>query len=184
MKVAIVVGHTKDAPGAYSPYFKEFEYHWNTDLANRIAAQPSSHEIKIFYRDNVGISGAYEKLSSWGAAVSIELHFNSSHNSTSTGTGVLYLSGNHKGKILAGVLQARLMQTLGLPDWPKGSGGVVTPFQASGKQERGKTSLSAGKPPAALVEPFFGSNPNDCKRATAQKDQLAQAYILAMSDYA
>jgi N-acetylmuramoyl-L-alanine amidase len=183
MKVAIVVGHTKNDKGAYSPYLKQSEYDWNTDMANRIVAEPSSFEKKIFFRDGVGIAGAYSALSSWGAAASIELHFNSSHNATSTGSGVLYLAGSPKGKALATALQGRLRQVLELPDWPEGTGGVVTPFQASGKQERGRASLSAGKPPAALVEPFFGSNPNDSKVAESRKSELAKAYILALNDF-
>ena len=183
MQFSIIVGHTKTQPGFVSPYLKQSEYDWNRDLADRIKIKSGNLKVKIFYRDVVGIAGAYKASDEWGAHASVELHFNASHNATSTGSGVLYLAGSSKGKAFAQHLQSQLKKVLSLPDWPKGCGGVVTPFQASGKQERGRTSLSAGKAAAALVEPFFGSNPSDCKAADLLKDDLAHAYCEAFRAY-
>ena len=183
MRFGVVVGHTKVQPGAFSSTFGQSEYVWNSDLASRILSMAGGLDIKVFFRDGHGIAGAYAQTDAWGASAVTELHFNSSHNVTSTGTGVLYLAGSARGRLLATCLHGQLSQVLGLSDWPRGTGGVVTPFQASGAQERGKTSLSAGRAPAALIEPFFGSNPDDCSVAASRKDDMARAIVTAFRDY-
>lgn len=180
-KLAIVVGHTQRDPGAYSPHLDSAEYAWNRDLAERIvAAQTGQVEAKVFLRDGVGIAGAYAAGDAWGADAFVELHFNSSHNATSSGTGVLYQT--PRSRALALALHARLAAVLGLPAWPAGTGGVCTPRQASGAQERGRTSLTASTKPSALIEPFFGSSPGDCAIAAANKPALALAIARAAAD--
>lgn len=182
MKVAIVVGHTKNAPGAESKTLRTTEYPWNKDLAAKIVAQsPNGIEFKTFLRDDGGVAGAYKAGDKWGADAFVELHFNSSHNVTSTGTGVLYQTG--KSKAWAEALYAELSKVLRLKAWPGGTDGVCTPFQASGRQERGKGSLTASSAPSALIEPFFGSNPNDSRMAQSNKDRMAAAVARAAATY-
>jgi N-acetylmuramoyl-L-alanine amidase len=178
MKLAIIVGHTKISQGAFSKTLNSAEYSWNTDLANSIvSANSPTIEKKIFFRDVAGIAGAYAAGDAWGADAFIELHFNASHNETSTGTGVLYQT--PKSKLLALALYKELSQALALPPWPKSTAGVCTPFQASGAQERGKQSLTASKKPSVLIEPFFGSNSNDAAMAQKNKKRMAEAMIKA-----
>ena len=183
MKLGIVVGHTKNDGGAASPTLGQQEYTWNKDLAARIVAVSSAIERKVFFRDGVGITGAYKATDAWGANITVELHFNSADSKKATGTGILYLAGSPRGKRLAGVLFARINAVLGLGDWPKGAGGAVTPFMASGQAMRWQLSLSSGKAPDTLIEPFFGSNPNDCAKAAANKDALAAAIVKAAEDW-
>lgn len=183
MKLGIVVGHTNLDKGAASPHLGQQEYTWNSDLAQRIVALNSPIGRKVFFRDGVGVAGAYAAADAWGAKLTVELHFNSAHLHTATGTGVLYLAGSQRGRRFAGFLYARINAVLGLGEWPKGTGGVVTPYQASGAQMRGQRSLTAGRAPATLIEPFFGSNPNDCARAQARKDDLAAAILAAAADF-
>ena len=183
MKLGIVVGHTRNRQGAHSQTLAQSEYPWNSDLAERIQARAGDLEHRVFFRDGHGIKGAYRQADDWGATVTVELHFNASDNAHATGTGVLYFPGSVNGKRLATLLREEMGTALELPDWPSGTGGVVTPFQASGKQERGKTSLGAGRAPAALIEPFFGSNPDDATRANARKDALAEAIVRAARRY-
>lgn len=181
-KLAIVVGHTADAPGAYSATLASSEYPWNKDLAQRIAALGTATlESRTFFRDGIGIAGAYAAGDDWGAHAFVELHFNASHNATSTGTGVLYQTAASKPLALA--LYGEISSVLRLPPWPKRSAGVCTPFQASGAQERGKNALTASRRPSALIEPFFGSNPDDCRAAQARKEALAGAVFTAAAAF-
>jgi N-acetylmuramoyl-L-alanine amidase len=46
-----------------------------------------------------------------------------------------------------------------------------------GPQDRGGESLFAGRAPAILTEPFFGSNREDLARVTGAEDDLADAYL-------
>jgi N-acetylmuramoyl-L-alanine amidase len=179
MKLGIVVGHTSYRTGAFSQYLNSAEYAWNRELAKRIESQASEVLTKVFLRDEGGIAGAYYDSDNWGSDLAVELHFNSSDNSHDTGTGVLYHPDSAKSKELATLLCQEIRVALGLPDWPAGTGGVVTPLQAFGEQRKGQRSLTAGRAPAALIEPFFGSNKNDCQVAEEKKDALAKAVIVA-----
>lgn len=179
MKLGVIVGHTNNSKGAWSDTLGQAEYTWNRHLAELIEDIATSVEIKTFLRDGHGIAGAYAASDAFGANLTVELHFNASHNDQATGTGVLYYPGSKNGRRFSKFLFDELSQVLGLRDWPKGSGGVVTPFQASGQQRRGLRSLSAGRAPAALIEPFFGSNPQDSATAQSSKQDMAQAIVRA-----
>jgi N-acetylmuramoyl-L-alanine amidase len=110
----------------------------------------------------------------------VELHFNASDNEQATGTAMLYHPGSVSGKKLSTLLFEETEKVLKLGEWPKGKGGVLTPFQASGAVQNGLTNLKAGRAPASLLEPFFGSNQKDCRVASAQKKAYAAAILRAV----
>ncbi|MGO4842651.1 hypothetical protein AB4144_61315, partial [Rhizobiaceae sp. 2RAB30] len=50
--------------------------------------------------------------------------------------------------------------------------------------DRGYASVVASAAPTVLVEPFFGSNRNDCLRvAAAGEEALGRAYLRAVRDW-
>jgi N-acetylmuramoyl-L-alanine amidase len=184
-KLAVVVGHTKADKGSYSDTLKSAEYDWNSDLAKKIAALSTSKiEMKVFLRDvtgSAGIKHAYKAGDQWGADAFVELHFNSADSKTASGTCVLYQT--QKSKAWAQDLYDELRAVLNLKPWPSSTNGVCTPRQASGAQERGNGSLTASSAPSALIEPFFGSNPDDSKKAQTNKDKLAAAVQQAAASF-
>lgn len=179
MKLGIVVGHQKTAKGAYSPWLQASEYDWNSELSEVLMQVPSTLKRKVFFRDGVGISGAYNNSNNWGSAITVELHFNSSDNELATGTAALYYPGSARGRQLAKLMVDEMRKALGLQLWPSGTAGVVTPRQASGVAENGLANLRAGRAPATLLEPFFGSNQNDCLAAQANRQAYAESIITA-----
>jgi N-acetylmuramoyl-L-alanine amidase len=178
-RLGIIVGHESRAQGAPSPWLGTHEYPWNSDLAAIMMAVETPLECKVFFRDGVGIAGAYAASDDWGSDVTVELHFNYSDNENATGTGILYYPGSKRGRQFAGILYREISGVLGLREWPRGSGGIATPFEASGQARRGQTSLAAGRAPATLLEPFFGSNERDSAAAAAGKQDYAAAIIRA-----
>ncbi len=80
INLAIVVGHTKTAPGASAVApISDSEYPWNSDRATRMVNHVSSlgdATAQVFFRDEGGIVGAYKRAKAWGADAAIELHFN------------------------------------------------------------------------------------------------------------
>jgi N-acetylmuramoyl-L-alanine amidase len=50
------------------------------------------------------------------------------------------------------------------------------------RNDRGGRSLWQGKAPAIMTEPFFGSNPEEWRRANARIDQLAEAIYRGARD--
>lgn len=167
--LAIVVGHTQNSPGASgtSP-INQSEYPWNKDLAAKIKQECQNRgvESKIFYRDGIGISGAYKQVKSWGAACVMELHFNA-FNGSARGTETLYDADTNSGsQSWAGRLQQSMLDVLGTKD--RG-------LKERDPGDRGYKSVSSVNIPSALIEPFFGDNTADAQIGHSSKDDLAAA---------
>jgi len=168
-KLAIVVGHTQIRPGAIAVApIDAYEYPWNTDLAKQMKghADDAGMAIEIFYRDNVGITGAYQQAADFGASAVMELHFNSFESPAATGTETLWATA--ASETFAQAAQQAMDQALGLR-----SRGVK--HRNSGRGFKSLTQLPAT--PSILIEPFFGSNPRDCSVAHEKKSALAQALV-------
>ncbi|RKT35282.1 N-acetylmuramoyl-L-alanine amidase [Roseovarius halotolerans] len=173
-KIAIIVGHNKRGQGAVRVTDGKTEFQWNSDLASRIRAYAEDDpysEVRIFYRQtNMGytkqIQDVYARADAWGADVTIELHFNAAADASASYTCTLS-SGTAGSLALCERLQAAQVRVMGLDD-----AGVKIRNRGGG---RGWRSLWTGDAPAALIEPYFGSNPRDCILADKRKDELARA---------
>lgn len=168
-KAAIVVGHNARAQGAVRVTDGVSEFVWNSDLADMIRDHAPSR-VKVFYRQaGIGYSAeidrVYAETDAWGADVTIELHFNSVVDRTARGCLTLS-SGTTRSRALAEEVQPRMAAALGVPD--RG-------IRNLSRGDRGGRSLWQGRAPAIMVEPWFGSNPEDCAAADLHKDKLAEA---------
>ncbi len=171
-KLAVVVGHTRRSPGAFGKDpVDQNEYFWNSDLAARMKEHAAAHDIaiEVFFRDNGGITGAYSRAGEWGAEGCIELHFNAAAVAAS---GTETITVTDQSQPLARAVQAAMVDTLELRDR-----GVKPPWEGRGRQ-----SVTQLPVPSVLVEPFFGSNAGDCRRADERKQQLAEALVRAAAD--
>jgi hypothetical protein len=173
-KLAIVVGHTRIAPGASGgPPINQSEYPWNKDLAAMIAQVCTGRAIicKTFFRDGIGISGAYAQVDAFRADAVIELHFNAADGA---GHGTETLFGNIQGaRPFADAIQRRMLAALGLRD--RGVKKRVPP-------ERGGQSVNSSEMPAVLIEPFFGDRASDAAVGQTRKRALATALVDAFED--
>lgn len=181
MKAAIVVGHNSVAKGARgkSP-IGEHEFTYNDRIADeivRLARGPLT--AKKFHRQKTSsysreIDTVYAQVDEYDADVSIELHFNAA-SAMATGTETLS-SGSSGSLALAKSVQESMLATLGLRDR-----GV----KILSRGDRGGRSLHAGRPPAILVEPFFGSNSSDCRKAgNLGETDIAEMYLSGLRAYA
>lgn len=178
MKLAIIPGHNSKAQGAVRKDTGETEYRFNSRIARHMEDMAESVgngvlEVATFYRTPGSsytreIERVYDEVDEWGADASIELHFNS-FSGNATGTEVLS-SSSARSLVLANAVQDELVKTLGLADR-----GVKT----KRSKERGGASLYAGRAPAILVEPFFGSNDRDLAKVDewTEERNLAAAYL-------
>lgn len=169
MKLAIVVGHNSKAQGAARVIDGVTEYSWNSALAALIEAQ--GDDVKVFYRSpneryySAEIDRVYAEVDQWGATASVELHFNAAGDDRVAGCETLS-SGSSGSMALCAALQAHMVDVMGERDR-----GV----KVVSKEDRGGRSLWAGKAPAALIEPYFGSNPDSCDLADVKARALAKA---------
>jgi N-acetylmuramoyl-L-alanine amidase len=175
-RIALVVGHNPASQGAVRATDGRTEYDWNGDLAAAIMANAPAM-YRIFRRPSgkgysAEIRETYAAVDAWGAAASIELHFNGGAASA-TGTETL-TSGSSGSRRLAGWIQPAMVGALGLRDR-----GII----ARGKSDRGGASLHAGRAPAILIEPYFGSNKGDCAAADRNYSALSRAIHQACAAY-
>ena len=171
MKIAIVVGHNARAQGAVRVTDGRTEFDWNSDLAEMISEiEPTM--IKVFYRVAGGgysaqIRRVYAEVDTWGADVSLELHFNAA-SPAAHGCETL-TSGTSGSLLLAENVHREIISALPVRDR-----GLKLRSQGQG---RGWLSLWAGRAPAVLLEPYFGSNVNECHMADDYKEVLAEAIV-------
>ena len=171
MKLAVVVGHNKTAQGAVSVDGTS-EFVWNSTLAQLIK-DISPKQVEIFFRTPGGgysreIDRVYSEVDTYAPDVSVELHFNGSASPTASGCLTLS-SGSKKSLKLAQSIQAQTLKVL-----ENRNRGI----EVRQKNDRGGRSLWAGRAPAVMTEPFFGSNQEDWRKANARIDQLAEAVFL------
>ena len=177
MRGGLIIGHDKRDKGAVRCIDGVQEYDWNCDLAARIE-RLNPEMFKIFhinpslgYRDS--IEDVYGRVDTWGCDLTIEHHFNSAFSRAATGTETI--SSGSKGSLrFAHAIHAAMVDTLGLRDR-----GIK--IRNSNGRERGWRSMVSGKAPAVLIEPYFGSNPSDCRRADERKQELAEAICRAVT---
>ena len=172
MKIALVVGHTKDSQGAYgNAGIGEWEF--NDELLNSMfwdGKLPNKHEYYILYRSE-DISGyssqmvdLHERIDKIGCEVSIEFHFNSFSDPDVNGNEVLYCS--TAGKIYADKLDECLDQ---LPNRDRGVKKVTMSDNGGGFCCRGKSK-------ALIVEPYFGVEQSNYVRCGIFRSRLEDAY--------
>ncbi len=179
-KFAIVVGHTAVAPGAegVAPV-NASEYPWNSDLANRIASYASGKgvEVKVFFRDNGGISGAYAAVEDWGARAAVELHFNAA-DGTARGTETLFGTACAASQGWADRVQKAMVSLYGR------TGGQNRGLKKCPPHPRGGASVNAMSDiPSCLIEPFFGDNSSDAALGQSKKQDLAKALVDAFKGH-
>ncbi|MCG7587530.1 N-acetylmuramoyl-L-alanine amidase [Photobacterium sp. OFAV2-7] len=166
MRIAIVIGHQVDSPGAGNKEKGVFEFGFNEPLAHKIADKLAAygHEPIVIYRKTYAALPA--DINRTEPDMIISLHCNAFNYETS-GTTMLYYKPSKKGKVLAACLQESVTKALGLRDR-----GIV-----GKKTGRGKSLLKGTKAPAVIAEPFFIDNNKDLKAAYQHFEKLVDAYV-------
>jgi N-acetylmuramoyl-L-alanine amidase len=182
-KLGIVIGHTASRGGAVGVApINANEHSWNTMMAKlfhdefygpRITNKVS---VMVVTRDSIGVSGieeAYARLGHWGADAVMELHFNSYTYSGASGTETLFSTELSAGFAFA--VQEAMCSALGLGD--RG-------LKRVNNGDRGFSSLNQLlTTPSIIIEPFFGSNPADCRTMYEKKKTFVSAVSLAILKY-
>ena len=129
------------------------------------AALSEVFDCLVFFRDDQKLSEAYEEIVKFEPDLNIELHFNSSESDLAVGTEVLF------SKYSAGPVAEWLQKAL------------CTALNRTGPSDRGVKFLSPGSRgysntqylncPNVLIEPFFGSNAQDCELGRKNMDRMA-----------
>lgn len=174
MRIALIIGHSRQSEGASNVNTGETEWEYNRQLVGLIAGELApEHDLAIIHRDD-GYNMLPSEVNETGADIAISFHCNAFDTRTS-GTEVLYWHGSGKGRVLAEKLQAATVGVLGLTD--RG----VKPI---GDGDRGAPLLRDTHMPCVLMESFFIDNDHDVSVGQHYKHKLAEAIAECILDLA
>lgn len=176
-KIAIIVGHSRLKNGYYTSatgYVNEYKY--NKSLAKYVAKYVKKYTgkqvdvircpEKKFIRSTEEYGYKVPRVNKGNYDLIIELHLNASSNPTANGTEVLYYPNSKEGEQTAKAVQQELAKY----------------YKDRGIKARGDLYiLRDTKPVAVLIESFFCTNKEDCKKLT--KTQLAKAIARGVNKY-
>jgi N-acetylmuramoyl-L-alanine amidase len=196
MKLAIIVGHSAKAKGAYSPILKQSEYDYWSDFALDLWRECREHgmDAQVFKRDGSTISGVARSVSNWlkGEGLVIELHFNDFLSPSANGIETLYADKTIWDLTWAKSVHTELLRALQEPN-PNHKEGVKSSKPFIGPSDRGIKKLVGGqagyssmsqiKGPSCLIEPFFGKNKTDVDRFVRNRRRCVSAIVLAVVDF-
>jgi N-acetylmuramoyl-L-alanine amidase len=175
-RVCVVVGHEAKAPGAESVSGAS-EYEYNSLLAGKIMVRLTRNGIVDpirVTRDNVGYNRLPDAIDQYNPVCAVELHFNAS-DGHGQGTEVLHWHHSILGKVLAGILQGKIVEALETKD--RGLRPVTM-------DDRGGYLLGHTRCVCVIVEPFFGDNHGDFNRGATRIDALADAIASGVEKFA
>lgn len=175
--VVLIVGHERRAPGAgFALGGSEYDYNKKVALlAEEIAAKSPVLNLKVLYRDGIGISGVYKQAQKLKPDACIELHFNA-FNRQASGTETL-CSVEAQDKELALMVQKMCCEVFERKDLSRGV--KVLPRSARGGQNIYALPGFAN----CLVEPFFGDNLNEARLAQAKLPTYAVGLVSVLESW-
>lgn len=184
--IALCIGHSRKInsrmDGGALSVDDTTEHAYNRDLAATVAdilrSQGFRVNILTEYQGN-GYTAAMRWLGSTLKAdqttIAVEFHFNSSENPKASGHEWLYWESSGNGERLARLFADAFRNHL--PELP------ARGIKPCNPKSRGAEFLRLTPCPAIILEPFFGSNPQDWRIATEKKQTIATLYASALSAY-
>lgn len=171
MKIALVIGHSKESQGAVNKTYEMSEFVFNEDLANKIFSQwndfSTEDEITIVYRRN-GLRELPNEINALNPDMVVSLHANA-FNGTTNGCEILYYHTSIKGKEIAQIFKDDILQLF------KNTDRGLKPRTS---EDRGGYLLRYTNAPAIICEPFFIDNDEEYLKAKELLDNgtLAKTY--------
>jgi N-acetylmuramoyl-L-alanine amidase len=179
MRLAIIVGHTFDRPGAMGIFpLNQREYNWNLDISNVVYryAREAGITARVFLRNERTLEKTYAEVNEfckYQNACAIELHFNAS-DGRGRGTETLWDDDPADGLEFARIIHDDVCDVFRRKNkLDRGLKKLTKP------EERGYVNLKLMKAPGCIVEPFFGDNADDALLGHAKGWEYAKALVTA-----
>lgn len=179
-KIAVIIGHNENSPGAINKSNNVSEFEFNEPLAFAVARklEDDGYSALVVYRDT-SYSELPAKVNSTGADIAVSLHCNA-FNSGANGTETLYYHTSKNGKRLASLIQDEIVDCLMLPD--RGTKARKGAHKGSAG-DRGGHLLKNTVMPCVIVEPFFIDCDSSLLLAITKIDELSEAYSCGIQAY-
>jgi len=154
MKIAVVIGHDKTSPGAYSPHLGQSEYIYNSEVASHLSKIADIYKRPIGSGYKTQMINLANEINKKDYDLVVELHFNA-FNKSANGCEALIFKGN-KYTEKVGQRYCNLITS----KYKTKSRGVK---DISQQNDRGYWFLALMKADAIILEPFFGDNEESLK---------------------
>lgn len=155
MKIAVVVGHHANDGGAYSEFLRTSEFNFYSTVVKKLK------DVEVFFHNpniksyTTRIKDTATRLNAGKFDLVIECHFNAA-SEAANGCETLYYFNSKKGKEYAQKFSDIVNKKTEIKLRNGGLKALVN------SNDRGFASVYYPSAPAILIEPFFGSNQNDC----------------------
>ena len=148
MKVAIIIGHDKTSPGAFSKVLGQSEYIYNSEVAANLSGVADIYKRPVANGYKTQMEILAKQINQKNYDLVLELHFNS-FNNIANGCETVGFVGNDKTKKIGEsycdvISKAYNINNRGHKTSPAGG--------------RGYWFLKLMNAPALILEPFFGDN--------------------------
>jgi N-acetylmuramoyl-L-alanine amidase len=179
--IGLCIGHSRRGDSGATNTRGVSEHRFNSAVGSmtREILQDSGYKVHLVsqyegngYTSAMGwVSGHLAKL---GVTVAAELHFNSA-GPTANGHEWLYWHRSPRGQKLASFFNQSFKEAF--PD------ARVRGIKSRDHTDRGSLFLRLTRCPAVILEPFFGSNPEETEYYSDRMPALALAYAKALMNY-
>lgn len=170
--IAIIIGHDKESPGAYSKILGTSEYIYNSEVASHLGGVADIYKRPLGGGYTTQMRKLAEILNPKGYDLVVELHFNKfdgEENNVGTGCEALVYPDNEQTKIWGNHFCFQVSEKYDL---------INRGVKEVEKGGRGYGFLSLMSAPAMIVEPFFGDENEALKfENTAEYAQLIKEWI-------
>lgn len=178
-RLALIVGHTAQAPGALSA-LGWTEYGYNSEvaaLAQKFADQHHAERVRVYviFRDDHGLAGAYRIAADLQCDAAIELHFNAFNNRVQ-GSETL-CSFDAQDVAFAKIVHRKTCEVFARSGESRGVKAIPRSARGGGNVYAFPSGVNC------LIEPFFGDNVLEAMTAAKRKQELAQCLIDAFVDW-
>ena len=172
-KIAVVIGHRASKPGYRSAYLDQYEYQFNAELTKELLpVLENDYQVVVYFKDGLSTPQVYDEIQKWNPRLALELHFNAHQDASAYGTETLCMQGwGYYANIMQNALAAALKRDR------KGDRGIKI-LRGGG---RGFENVSQLDCATLLLEPFFGSNPDDCALFESRRTEVFNAILSALS---
>ena len=170
-KCVLVIGHKKGSPGAVNEKSGLSEFEFNEKLASIIEEKVKNTKIQKYFRRGYETLPGDINAMNPGFVVSLHCH---ACDGVKSGTEVLHHYRSESSRLLAEILQVRLVEYLKLPD--RGT-------KAKTVEDEGGFLLRYTKAPCVIAKPFFIDNDHDLARAMEDLEGLAEVYAAALDEF-
>ena len=162
MKKAVIIGHNSENGGFYSDFLRsdEFTLFSNLEHSLRVVGTVYFHSPLISsYQQRMKHTA--DKINKFEYDIVLALHFNAFHDPNVGGCEAWYYGQNPFGRYMAQRFCNAVHENMGIRN--RGAKTLSRPSQ------RGYWEVYYPKATTILLEPFFGSNKEDCERFNADK---------------